>query len=159
MKKLKAVVCLTLCIIISCEEKEQEPWVLTEEDKQSIEKAKRDIPLTLANEGWEAYTKAFTNDYQNWAMLGDGIRERDDFFPLVKDWYKAGNRAIDSQVETIGFITVAPRRVLYLHKQTEVFKYVDRSDTVYRDIRFVTLFENEGEDWKVRFTAFMDEPK
>ena len=158
MKKTIAVICLTL-VIISCNEKAKEAWTLTEADKQAIEKAKREIPLTLANNGWEAYTKAFTDDYQNWAMLGDAIREREDFFPLVKEWYEAGNRAIGSEVETIGFITVAPKKVLYLHKQTEVFKYVDRVDTVSRDIRFVTLYEKEGEDWKVRFTAFMDEPK
>ena len=92
-------------------------------------------------------------------MLGDQVRNRDEYLSLVKQWYDAGNRANDSEVESVAFIPIAKNKVMYLHKQIEKFDLVDTEDKVARDIRFIGIFIKENDVWKVDFTAFMDAPK
>lgn len=133
-------------------------YMISQQDKIEIEALKQRIPLLLANEGWEAYESNFSADYQNWHMLSDEVRDRDDFLPLVKQWYEEGNRAIGSEVETVAFIPLTENKVMYLHKQKEAFSMVGRNDTIFRDIRFISVFIKELGVWKVEFTAFMDAP-
>ena len=109
---------LFLCIAIgtllfSCG-KENGNYKISEEDKIEIENFKTQLTLILANEGWEAYENMFTENYKNWSMLSDKVRSKDEFLPLVKQWYDAGNRAIDSEVVSIDFIPIAENKVMYL---------------------------------------------
>lgn len=134
-----------------------ESYQITQKDKKEIETLKRSIPLILANEGWEAYEKMFSKNYQNWHMLGDEVRNREEYLSLVKQWYDAGNRANDSEVESVAFIPLAKNKVMYLHKQIERFDLVnEKNKTISRDIRFIGIFIKEDGRWKVDFTAFMD---
>lgn len=136
-----------------------ESYQITQKDKKEIEALKKSIPLVLANEGWEAYEKIFSKSYQNWHMLGNQVRNRSEYLSLVKQWYDAGNRANDSEIESIAFIPLAKNKVMYLHKQIERFDLVnEKSKTVSRDIRFIGIFIKEDGRWKVDFTAFMDAP-
>ncbi|NQZ79055.1 MAG: hypothetical protein HRT61_23500 [Ekhidna sp.] len=132
---------------------------ISEEDKLEIESLKKNIPLILADEGWEAYEKLFSDNYQNWSMVGNRVRQRDEFLPLVKEWYDAGNRAIGSEVESVGFIPLGEDKVLYLSKQRESFLDQDTGQETIRDISFVSVFVKERGEWKVDFSAFMDVPK
>lgn len=148
---------LTVILLLGCAQKE-ENYTISEEDKKEIEALKKNIPLILANEGWEAYEKTFSKNYQNWHMLGDEVRNREEYLSLVKQWYDAGNRANDSEVESVAFIPIAKNKVMYLHKQIEKFDLVDTEENVARDIRFIGIFIKEDGEWKVDFTAFMDAP-
>ncbi len=145
-------------LLIGCD-KQNKTYQISEKDKKEIENIKTQLPLILANEGWEAYENMFSKNYKNWAMLTDKVRERDEFLPLVKQWYDEGNRAIDSDVQTIDFIPIAEHKVMYLHRQTETFNLMNTEETISRAIRFVAIFVREDGQWKVDFTAFMDEPK
>jgi hypothetical protein len=149
------VLVITCC---SCGLAKSDIYELSEQDKKEIEALKRNIPMVLANEGWEAYEKLFSKNYQNWSMIGDELRQRDEFLLLVKDWYEAGNKAIGSEVESIGFIPLAENKVLYLSKQTESFSVQNSGESTLRDIRFVSVFVKEEGMWKVDFSAFMDTP-
>ena len=155
--KIFAFTVMTI-ILFGCAQK-VEDYTISEEDKKEIEALKKNIPLILANEGWEAYEKKFSKNYQNWHMLGNQVRNREDYLFLVKQWYDAGNRANDSEVESIAFIPIAKNKVMYLHKQIERFDLVDTEEKVSRDIRFIGIFVKEEGEWKVDFTAFMDAPQ
>lgn len=157
MKPLFTLLIVSI-LFFGCNQKE-ESYTISEKDKKEIETLKKNIPLILANEGWEAYEKKFSKNYKNWHMLGDQIRNRDEYLSLVKQWYDAGNRANDSEVESVDFIPIAKNKVMYLHKQIEKFDLVDTEDKVARDIRFIGIFIKEEGEWKVDFTAFMDAPK
>lgn len=134
-------------------------YEVSEQDQKEIEALKKSIPLVLANQGWDTYEKLFSKNYQNWHMLGDQVRNREDYLSAVKQWYNAGNRANDSEIESIAFIPLAKNKVMYLHKQIERFDLVnEKSKTVSRDIRFIGVFIKEDGRWKVDFTAFMDAP-
>jgi ketosteroid isomerase-like protein len=131
----------------------------TQQDKNTIEKIAKDLPLILTNEGWDAYQSYFAQDYQNWSMIGDQVRSRNEFLGLVKEWYDGGNRATASEIETIDFIPVGQDMVLYLHAQKEVFNDPQNPDVSReRNIRFTSLYRKEDDGWKVVFTAFMDKP-
>lgn len=145
-------------LLFGCSENEV-VYTITESDRKEIEALKKNIPLILANEGWEAYEKTFSKNYQNWHMLSDEVRTREEYLSLVKQWYDAGNRANDSEVESVAFIPIAKNKVMYLHKQIERFDLVDTEDKVARDIRFIGIFIKEEGEWKVDFTAFMDAPQ
>ncbi|SFR34009.1 hypothetical protein SAMN04490243_0765 [Robiginitalea myxolifaciens] len=138
-----------------------QPGVLiTESDKKAIADLARDIPLILSNEGWDAYTNTFTNDYKNWSMIGDKVRERKEYLSLVKDWYDKGNRATESRLNSIGFIPVDSSCVLFLYALREEFNSTnDSSGNNSRDIRFVAIYRKIDGAWKNSFTAFMDMPK
>ncbi len=153
----------TLLIVSSlffgCIQQNEENYEISEADKKEIEALKRNIPLILANEGWEAYENKFSKNYQNWHMLGDQVRNREEYLSLVKQWYDAGNRANDSEVESVAFIPIAKNKVMYLHKQIESFDLVNTEENkISRDIRFIGIFIKEEGEWKVDFTAFMDAP-
>jgi hypothetical protein len=152
-----SVVLIVFILFFGCSQKE-EVYKISEKDKKQIKALKKNIPLILANEGWEAYEKTFSKNYQNWHMLGDEVRNREEYLSLVKQWYDAGNRANDSEVESVAFIPIAKNKVMYLHKQIEKFDLVDTEENVARDIRFIGIFINEEGKWKVDFTAFMDAP-
>ena len=131
----------------------------TEQDKSEIEALAREIPLILANDGWEAYQEYFADGYQNWAMAGDKIRSREEYLGMVRAWYDQGNRATGSDIESIGFIPVSPDLVLYLNAQREVFNNPqDSTGQSIRDIRFISVYKREDGQWKNYFTAFMDAP-
>ncbi|MBL7472040.1 nuclear transport factor 2 family protein [Robertkochia sediminum] len=133
-----------------------EVYVISEQDKKEIEALKRSIPLVLAEQGWEAYESLFSENYQNWHMMSDEVRKRDEFLQSVRQWYEAGNRATDSEVASIAFIPLAKNKVMYLHKQVETFDLAHDEESTSRDIRFLGVFVKEKEEWKVEFTAFMD---
>lgn len=145
-------------VFFGCTQQSTENYTISEKDKKEIEALKKNIPLILANEGWEAYEKKFSKNYKNWHMLGDQVRNKEDYLALVKQWYDAGNRANDSEVKSEAFITIAKNKVMYLHKQIERFDLVDTEVNVSRDIRFIGIFIKEEGEWKVDFTAFMDVP-
>nr|WP_298994953.1 hypothetical protein [uncultured Allomuricauda sp.] len=133
---------------------------ITESDKKAIENLARDVPMILSNDGWEAYTKVFTNDYKNWSMIGDKFRERKEYLGLVKDWYDKGNRATASTLQSIGFIPLDSSNVLYLYALREEFNAGSNSSKDRaRDIRFVAIYRKVEGKWKNSFTAFMDMPK
>ncbi|MEO1258567.1 MAG: DUF4440 domain-containing protein [Bacteroidota bacterium] len=151
-------------LLISCHSEKDNPATngstFTEEDRQQIEQQAKDLPLILSNEGWEAYEKHFSKDYQNWSMAGDQVRSREAFLGRVKQWYEAGNRATGSQIKTIDFIPITDDMVMYLHAQTEEFNDPQDSTVVRsRDIRFVSIYKKEAGNWKIFFTGFMDKPK
>ena len=150
--ELVIIICLSGCFVKS------DPYEISEKDKKEIEALKRNIPLVLANEGWEAYEKLFSENYQNWSMMRDKVRQRDEFLPLVKDWCEAGNKAVGSEVESIGFIPLAENKVLYLSKQMESFTNKNTGEITSRDIRFVSVYVKEEGMWKADFSAFMDAP-
>lgn len=157
--KLKILgIALTVMLLLDCSPK-VENYTLSEKDKKEIETLKKNIPLILANQGWEAYEKKFSKNYKNWHMLGDQVRDREEYLSLVKEWYDAGNRPNDSEVESLAFIPIAKNKVMYLHKQIERFDLVEAEQKVTRDIRFIGIFIKEDGEWKVDFTAFMDAPK
>ncbi|WP_425075302.1 hypothetical protein [Psychroserpens sp. S379A] len=148
-----------ITLFLGCSESEVD-YTITEADKKEIEALKKNIPLILANEGWEAYEKTFSKNYKNWHMLGDQVRHRDEYLSLVKQWYDAGNRANDSEVQSVAFIPIAKNKVMYLHKQIERFDLVNTEEKqLSRDIRFIGIFIKEEGEWKVDFTAFMDAPQ
>ncbi|NAS29891.1 hypothetical protein GTQ40_02805 [Flavobacteriaceae bacterium R38] len=152
------VVLIVITLFFGCSQKE-EVYKISEKDQKEIEALKKSIPLVLANQGWEAYEKLFSKNYQNWHMPGNQIRNREDYLSAVKQWYDAGNRATDSEVETIAFIPLSPHKVMYLHKQVEKFNLAENENQTSRDIRFISIFVKEENEWKVDFTAFMDAPK
>ncbi len=157
--KLKILTFASIVILLfGCSESEVD-YIITEADKKEIEALKKNIPLILANEGWEAYEKLFSKNYQNWHMLGNQVRHREEYLSAVKAWYDAGNRANDSEVQSVAFIPIAKNKIMYLHKQIEKFDLVDTEDKVSRDIRFIGIFVKEDGKWKVDFTAFMDAPQ
>ncbi len=148
-----------IVVLVSCEEKNNSTLLLTDQDKAEIQSLARDIPLVLANEGWEPYEESFTDDYRNWSMVRDKVRFREEYLGLVKDWYDAGNRATASDVKSIEFIPISENMTLYLHSQREEFiNPEDSAETLIRDIRFVTIYRKENDRWKLQFTAFMDAP-
>lgn len=153
-----SVMLIVFTLFFGCSQKE-EVYKISEKDKKEIEALKKNIPLILANEGWEAYEKIFSKNYQNWHMLGDEVRNREEYLSLVKQWYDTGNRANDSEVESVAFIPIAKNKIMYLHKQIEKFDLVDTEENVARDIRFIGIFIKEDGEWKVDFTAFMDAPR
>ncbi|MDC6364873.1 MULTISPECIES: nuclear transport factor 2 family protein [Flavobacteriaceae] len=152
-----SVVLIVFILFNSCSQQE-EVYKISEKDKKEIEALKRSIPLVLANDGWEPYEKLFSKNYENWHMLGDQVRNREDYLSAVKQWYDAGNRATGSEVETIAFIPLSAHKVMYLHKQVEKFNLAENDNQTSRDIRFVSIFVKEEGEWKVDFTAFMDAP-
>ncbi len=157
--KNNSVVLIVFILLFSCSQKE-EVYKISEKDKIEIETLKKNIPLILAKQGWEAYEKKFSKNYKNWHMLGDQVRNREEYLSLVKQWYDAGNRANDSEVVSIDFIPIAKNKVMFLHKQIERFDLVDtKEEGASRDIRFIGIFIKEDGEWKVDFTAFMDAPK
>ena len=163
MKIAKYMSLLMLCLmhlimmvlIIGCEA--PTPTLkLTDQDKLKIEELARDLPLILTNEGWDAYESNFSQDYQNWSMIGDHVRTRDEFLSLVKQWYDDGNRATGSDIQSIDFIPITPDLTMYLHSQQEEFVDPVDSSTNVRDIRFVSIYKKEEGRWKTHFTGFMD---
>ena len=53
---------------------------ISDEDLKMIEGQAKNLPLILSNEGWDAYESNFSKDYNNWSMVGDKVRSRDEFF-------------------------------------------------------------------------------
>lgn len=155
MKSKFYIIVVSFLVFLSCTDAPKQ-YVISEQDKKEIEALKKNIPLILANEGWEAYEQNFSKDYQNWAMAGDVVRAREEYLSLVKQWYDAGNEAVDSEVESIAFIPIAENKVMYLHKQVETFNAETANGSTTRDIRFIGIFVKEEGRWKVDFTAFMD---
>ncbi|CAM1347387.1 hypothetical protein [Tenacibaculum crassostreae] len=158
MKLKTFVLAIVVILFLGCSQ-ETDDYVVSKQDKEEIEALKKNLPLILANEGWKSYEKKFSKNYQNWYMLGDQVRNREEYLSLVKQWYDAGNRANDSEVESVAFIPIAKNKVMYLHKQVEKFDIVNTEKKVSRDIRFIGIFIKEKGEWKVDFTAFMDAPK
>lgn len=154
---LFAVALLTLS---ACTTSNKPASAFTEQDQAEIEALARDIPLILANDGWEAYQSHFADNYQNWSMAGDQVRSREEYLGMVKTWYEAGNRATGSEITTIGFIPITPDLILYLNAQREIFRNPqDSTRQLVRDIRFVSAYIREDGQWKNSFTAFMDAPE
>jgi hypothetical protein len=151
----KLVFISMLSLLAACAPKSQ-VYQISEQDKREIKELKQNTPMILANQGWEAYEQLFSEDYQNWSMMDDNVRERDEFLQIVKLWYEAGNRAVDSDVASIAFIPLTDKKVLYLSKQVESFSSEGDEDHISRDIRFVSVFVKEKGTWKMDFSAFMD---
>lgn len=152
-------ICLAIMLLmLGCTEQE-EPW-FTEADRTEIEGSAKELPLVLAEKGWEPYEAHFAKHYNNWPMDRDATRSREEFLALVKTWYEAGNRATASETETIDFIPIAKDMVLYLRSQKEAFNDPgDSTITVVRDMRTVSIHIKEDGRWKSLFTAFMDVPE
>ena len=151
---------LSGCSSALSQETTQPEILITESDKKAIENLARDVPMILSNEGWDAYANTFSDDYKNWSMIGDKVRERKEYLGLVKDWYDKGNRATGSSLESIDFIPIDSSNVLYLYALREEFNSSnDSSKDNKRDIRFVAIYRKIDGLWKNSFTAFMDMPK
>lgn len=160
IKSILLILFLSFYASVSSQEKSQPEIQISESDQKAIENLARDVPLILSNNGWDAYANTFSDDYKNWSMIGDKVRERKEFLGLVKDWYDKGNRATASTLKSIDFIPLDSSNVLYLYALREEFNAGSNSlKENARDIRFVAIYRKVDGKWKNSFTAFMDVPK
>ena len=127
---------------------------LSEADKEEILRVAEDLPIILAERGWEPYEENFHPEYVNWSMARDQVRGREEFLAAVRAWYDEGNRASGSEVFPIEFIELAPLVAMFLHGQRERFN----EDAEVRDIRFVSIYKKEQGRWLLLATSFMDLP-
>jgi hypothetical protein len=128
---------------------------LTEADKAEIERIAEELPIILAERGWEPYEEYFHPDYVNWSMVRDQTRSREEFLAAVKAWYDDGNRASGSEVEPIAFVELVPGVAMFLHSQQEQFN----KGAEVREIRFVSIYKQEEGRWYLLATSFMDLPE
>ena len=128
---------------------------LTDADKTEIQRIAEELPIILAEQGWDPYEENFHSDYVNWSMVRDQVRSRDEFLEAVKTWYDEGNRASGSEVVPIEFVELAPGVAMFLHSQQEEFN----EGTEIRDIRFVSIYKQEEGRWYLLATSFMDLPE
>ena len=128
---------------------------VSEGDQEEILRIAQELPIILAEQGWEPYEEHFHPDYVNWSMIRDQARSREEFLGAVKAWYEEGNRASGSEVVPIAFVELAPGLAMFLHSQQERFN----EDTKVRDIRFVSIYKQEEGRWYLLATSFMDLPR
>jgi hypothetical protein len=127
---------------------------VSEKDRREISRIAEELPIILAEQGWEPYEEHFHPDYVNWSMVRDRARSRDEFLAAVKTWYDEGNRASGSEVIPVAFVELAPDVVMFLHSQQEQFN----EGSEVRNIRFVSVYKKEEDRWHLLATSFMDLP-
>lgn len=152
-----ASMAFVVLLLASCDPSPGNDPLLTEADKREIEEAKRNVPIQLANEGWEVYESIFPEDYVNWPMDADKIRTRDEFLGRIKKWYDDGNRPVANEVTTIDFVPISNNIVLLLSSQAETFN--DPNDSTQRttiEFRSVNVFKKKNGNWRSHFTAFLE---
>ncbi|MCB1584178.1 MAG: nuclear transport factor 2 family protein [Marinicella sp.] len=131
--------CLLLLLTIS---------VHAEQDQRNtVRTLQRNVAMTLAEQGFEAYRELFHPDYENWAN-GGRLLKRKEFLDAVKTWFEAGNRAISTTMQSVS---------------TEIFgdialsRYTLRED-FNNDESFVGYFtsvsKKEKGQWKLFRTSF-----
>ena len=162
--KLRFLLGLSMAIFYlmttACSNEEQNHTTISKRDKDKIRALATDIPLILANQGWEPYEQCFDAEYRNWSMARNNVRSRSEYLGLVKQWYEDGNKATASQVYDVEFIPLSDDLVMYLHVQREDFSNDDGEDVGFREISFVSIYKRTQDDsWQVYFTGFMDRPQ